>query len=79
MVPKIWSPVKVAYDKYALWGISHWRQQRKTFYGYAQGFDSSHDVYSTKRILEVTRVEVMKKHRLTNLSGDDVSDFAIAL
>ncbi|GJT90637.1 hypothetical protein Tco_1079482 [Tanacetum coccineum] len=103
-------------------GISHWRQQHKTFYGYAQGFDSSHDIYSTKRILEVTRVEVMKKHRygylreievrradndlytfkegefprlrindiedmlifivqnrLTNLSGDDVSDFAIAL
>ncbi|GJX32941.1 hypothetical protein Tco_0242796 [Tanacetum coccineum] len=26
MVPNIWSHVKVAYDKYALWGISHWRQ-----------------------------------------------------
>ncbi|GKB55810.1 hypothetical protein Tco_0911996 [Tanacetum coccineum] len=25
MVPNIWSPVKVAYDIYALWGISHWR------------------------------------------------------
>nr|GEV73781.1 hypothetical protein [Tanacetum cinerariifolium] len=23
MVPNIWSPVKVAYDKHALWGISH--------------------------------------------------------
>ncbi|GKB68122.1 hypothetical protein Tco_0929534 [Tanacetum coccineum] len=23
MVPNIWSPVKVAYDRYALWGISH--------------------------------------------------------
>ncbi|GJV00953.1 hypothetical protein Tco_1330223 [Tanacetum coccineum] len=75
--------------KYALWGISHWRQQCKTFYGYARGLESSHDVYSTKRILAVTRVEVMKKHgygylreiknKLTNLSGDDVSDFAIAL
>ncbi|GJU78702.1 hypothetical protein Tco_1275772 [Tanacetum coccineum] len=62
MVPNIWSPVKVAYDKYALWGISHWRQQCKTFYGYARGLESSHDVYSTKRILAVTRVEVMKKH-----------------
>ncbi|GJZ03597.1 hypothetical protein Tco_0536872 [Tanacetum coccineum] len=118
MVPTIWSRVKVAYDKYAL----YWRQQRKTFYGYARGLEPSHDVYSTKSILEVTRVEVMKKHgygylreievqrayndvytfkegdfprlrlndiedmlilivqnRLTNLSGDDVSDFAIAL
>ncbi|GKB07710.1 hypothetical protein Tco_0835994 [Tanacetum coccineum] len=89
MVPKIWVPVKVAYDKHALWGISHWREQRKTFYGYAQGLQSTHDVYSTKHILAVTQVEVMRKHgygylqeimnQLTNLSGDDVSDFAIAL
>ncbi|GJU09834.1 hypothetical protein Tco_1132230 [Tanacetum coccineum] len=43
-------------------GISHWREQRKTFYAYAQGLESSHDVYSTKRILAVTRVEVMRKH-----------------
>ncbi|GKE22786.1 hypothetical protein Tco_1434298 [Tanacetum coccineum] len=35
MVPNIWVPVKVAYDKHALWRISHWREQRKTFYGYA--------------------------------------------
>ncbi|GJS03404.1 hypothetical protein Tco_0319912, partial [Tanacetum coccineum] len=27
MVPNIWSPVKVAYDKHALWSISHWRDQ----------------------------------------------------
>nr|GFC08149.1 hypothetical protein [Tanacetum cinerariifolium] len=24
MVPSSWSPVKVAYDKYVVWGISHW-------------------------------------------------------
>ncbi|GKD95890.1 hypothetical protein Tco_1379787 [Tanacetum coccineum] len=122
MVPNIWSPVKVAYDRYALWGISHWRQQRKSFYAYARGMQSRGDVYSTKRILAVTYVKVMRKHRygyleeivvrrddnalyrfkegdfprlqindiedmlllvvqnrLTNLSGDDVADFAIAL
>ncbi|GJY47487.1 hypothetical protein Tco_0436550 [Tanacetum coccineum] len=62
MVLNIWSPVKVAYDKYALWGISHWRQQRKTFYGYARGLESSHDVYFTKHIMAVTRVKVLKKH-----------------
>ncbi|GJR63350.1 hypothetical protein Tco_1505512 [Tanacetum coccineum] len=93
-----------------------------TFYGYPRGLESNHDVYSTKRILAVTRVEVMKKHgygylkeivvrradndlyifnegdfprlclsdiedmlllivqnRLTNLSSDDIFDFAIAL
>nr|GEW09737.1 hypothetical protein [Tanacetum cinerariifolium] len=122
MVLNIWVPVKVAYDKHALWGISHWREQHKTFYGYARGLQSTHDVYSTKRILAVTRVEVIRKHgygylkeivvrrvdndlyrfkegdfprlrinniedmlllvihnRLTNLLGDDVSNFAIAL
>ncbi|GJR52745.1 retrovirus-related pol polyprotein from transposon TNT 1-94 [Tanacetum coccineum] len=57
MVRNIWSPVKVAYDKHALRGISHWRDQRKTFYGYGRGLESTHDVYSTKRILAVTRVE----------------------
>nr|GEY33468.1 hypothetical protein [Tanacetum cinerariifolium] len=122
MVPNFWSPVKVAYDKHALWGICYWRDQRNSFYGYARGLDSTHDVYFTKCILAVTRVEVMRKHgcgylkeivvrranndiykfkevdflrlhinnikdklllvvqhRLSNLSGDDVSDFAIAL
>ncbi|GKE34787.1 hypothetical protein Tco_1454109 [Tanacetum coccineum] len=43
MVPNIWVPVKVAYDKHVLWGISHWREQltqvevmRKHVYGYMQ-------------------------------------------
>ncbi|GKD42450.1 hypothetical protein Tco_1267095, partial [Tanacetum coccineum] len=82
-------PIKVAYDKHALRGISHWREQRKTFYGYARGLQSRHDVYSKKHILAVTQVGVMRKHGygylkeivnwLTNLSGDDVSNFAIAL
>ncbi|GJS38639.1 hypothetical protein Tco_0563682 [Tanacetum coccineum] len=122
MVPNIWSPVKVAYDKHALWGISHWKDQRKSFSGYERGLESRHDVYSTKHILAVTQVEVMRKsgygylkeiavrradndhytfkegdfpclhindiedmlllvvqNRLTNLSGGDVFDFAIAL
>ncbi|GJR90266.1 hypothetical protein Tco_0214277 [Tanacetum coccineum] len=122
MVPNLWSLVKVAYDKHAIWGISHWRDQHKTFYGYTRGLESSHDVYSIKRILAVIRVEVMRKHgyvylreievrradnklytfkegdfprlcindmedmlivvvqnRLTKFSGNDVSDFAIAL
>ncbi|GJT44901.1 hypothetical protein Tco_0953616 [Tanacetum coccineum] len=57
-VPNIWSPVKVAYDIYALWGISHWREQRKSFYAYARGRQSREDVYSTKRILAVTYVKI---------------------
>nr|GEX02416.1 hypothetical protein [Tanacetum cinerariifolium]GEX02420.1 hypothetical protein [Tanacetum cinerariifolium] len=62
MVLNIWSPAKVAYDKHALWGILHWREQRMTFYAYARGLQSKHDVYFTSRILVVTQVEVMRKH-----------------
>ncbi|GJX97155.1 hypothetical protein Tco_0352953 [Tanacetum coccineum] len=62
MVPNIWSLVKVAYDKHALWGISHWKEQRKTFYAYARGLQSRGDVCSTKCILAVTHVKVMRKH-----------------
>ncbi|GJX65237.1 hypothetical protein Tco_0299580 [Tanacetum coccineum] len=94
-LPGIWSPVKVAYDKYALWGISHYKEQRKSFYAYARGIQSRGDVYFTKRILAVPHVKVMKKHgygyleeivvrRADNVlnrfkEGDDVADFAIAL
>ncbi|GJR93245.1 hypothetical protein Tco_0265419 [Tanacetum coccineum] len=63
MVLNIWSPVKVAYDKYTLWGISHWREQRKSFYAYARGMQSRGDVYFTKCIMAVTHVKVMRKHR----------------
>ncbi|GJX70522.1 hypothetical protein Tco_0307693, partial [Tanacetum coccineum] len=62
MVPNIWSPVKVAYDKYALWSISYWREQRKSFYAFTRGMQSRGDVYSIKRILAVTHVLVMRKH-----------------
>ncbi|GKE71168.1 hypothetical protein Tco_1529240, partial [Tanacetum coccineum] len=95
IVPNIWSPVKVAYDRYALWGISHWREQYKSFYAYARGIQSRGDVYSTKCILAVTNVKVMRKHGYGYLEeivvriadnvlyrfkeGDDVADFAIAL
>ncbi|GKA42176.1 hypothetical protein Tco_0734836 [Tanacetum coccineum] len=63
MVPNIWSPVKVAYDKFVLWGISHWREQRKSFYAFARGMQSKGDVYSIKHILAVTHVLIMRKHR----------------
>ncbi|GJT93313.1 hypothetical protein Tco_1082158 [Tanacetum coccineum] len=72
MVPNIWSPVIVAYDRYALWGISHWRQQRKSFYAYARGMQSRGDVYSTKRILAVTHVKI--QGRL--MSSDEIYKFS---
>ncbi|GJX07619.1 hypothetical protein Tco_0195551 [Tanacetum coccineum] len=38
------------------------REQRKSFYAYARGKQSKGDVYSTKRIMAVTYVKVMRKH-----------------
>nr|GEX19760.1 hypothetical protein [Tanacetum cinerariifolium] len=38
------------------------KDMRKTFYPYARGIQSRRDVYSTKRILAVTQVSVMRKH-----------------
>ncbi|GJX43448.1 hypothetical protein Tco_0260124 [Tanacetum coccineum] len=62
MVQRLWSPMKVAYDKYALWGILHWGLKRQRFYGFARHMKSTHDVYSRKRKIAVTHVKVMKKY-----------------
>ncbi|GKD54443.1 hypothetical protein Tco_1287830 [Tanacetum coccineum] len=60
MVHKLWSPIKVAYDKYAALGIYHWGPKRQRFYGYMINRVSRHDVYSTMRILSVTSVTIDK-------------------
>ncbi|GJR58395.1 hypothetical protein Tco_1500557 [Tanacetum coccineum] len=62
MVPSLWSPVNVTYDKYAMWGITHWGPKRQSFYGYASNRKSKHDVFSTKRIIAVTHVKVVKRY-----------------
>ncbi|GJS68543.1 hypothetical protein Tco_0683108 [Tanacetum coccineum] len=87
MARNIWSPVKVAYDKHALWGISHWRDQRNTFYGEIEVRRADNDLYTFKEDdfprLRINDIEDMLllivQNKLTNLSGDDVFDFAIAL
>ncbi|GJZ11287.1 hypothetical protein Tco_0546046 [Tanacetum coccineum] len=56
MVPNIWVPVKVAYDKHALCGISHWREQRKTFYGYARGLQLLFDYQYVVSIQKIRRI-----------------------
>ncbi|GJT21733.1 hypothetical protein Tco_0891670 [Tanacetum coccineum] len=61
MVLNLWSPTKVAYDKHAVWDFSHWGPKRKRYYGYACHFESSHDVFSTKRIIGVTHLDVDKR------------------
>ncbi|GKF17743.1 hypothetical protein Tco_0062661, partial [Tanacetum coccineum] len=74
VIPNIWVPIKAAYDKYALWGISHWREQRKTIYGFKEGNFPRLGINDIEDMLLL-----VIQSRLTNLLGDDVSDFAIAL
>ncbi|GJR47485.1 hypothetical protein Tco_1315588 [Tanacetum coccineum] len=38
MVPSLWSPMKIAYDGYAIWGITHWVTHVKVMKWYDYGY-----------------------------------------
>ncbi|GJY68407.1 hypothetical protein Tco_0471389 [Tanacetum coccineum] len=59
-VSKIWSLVKVVYDKHAYWGTYHWGPKPHKFYGYASNMETLKDVYSRNRIIAVTNLKIMK-------------------
>ncbi|GJS94480.1 hypothetical protein Tco_0801448 [Tanacetum coccineum] len=68
LVPNtIWSEVPVNYDKHALWGISHWGRKRQQFYGFAANRESAHDVYSKRRIIDVTKLQIVEWHGYKHL------------
>ncbi|GJZ34594.1 hypothetical protein Tco_0580411 [Tanacetum coccineum] len=68
LVPNsMWSQTIVKYDKYALWGISHWGKKRRQFYAYATTRESARDVYSKRRIIAVTKVEMVEWHNYKHL------------
>ncbi|GKE71664.1 hypothetical protein Tco_1529736, partial [Tanacetum coccineum] len=68
LVPNtMWSLVSVIYDKYALWGISHWVQKCQKFYGFAVNRESAHDVYSRHRIIVVTKLQIVEWHNYKHL------------
>ncbi|GJZ39730.1 hypothetical protein Tco_0586293 [Tanacetum coccineum] len=61
LVPNsMWSQMIVKYDKYAFWGISHWGKKRRQFYAFAITRESARDVYSKRRIIAVTKVEIVE-------------------
>ncbi|GJV81226.1 hypothetical protein Tco_1517096 [Tanacetum coccineum] len=63
MILKLWSPIKVAYDKDAAFGISHWGPKRQLFYRSHINMFSKHIVLSIMKILIVVSVKVDKKFR----------------
>ncbi|GJW31369.1 putative reverse transcriptase domain-containing protein [Tanacetum coccineum] len=62
MIPTLWSPTKIGYDKDALKGIKHWGKRRKLWHRSHLNKFSRHNVYSTKKIIGVKSVSVKKLH-----------------
>ncbi|GJS02707.1 hypothetical protein Tco_0319215 [Tanacetum coccineum] len=56
----MWSQVLVSYDKYALWGILHLGTNRQQFYAFAATRESAKDVYSKRRIIAITKFEIVE-------------------
>nr|GFD42527.1 hypothetical protein [Tanacetum cinerariifolium] len=52
---------------HALWGVSHWGRKHKQFYGYAVNRESAQDVYSKRRIMAVTELQIMEWHDYKHL------------
>nr|GEX12563.1 hypothetical protein [Tanacetum cinerariifolium] len=68
LVPRtMWSQAPVSYDKYALWGISHWGRKRQRFYGFAANRESARDVYSKRRIIAATKLQIVECHNYKHL------------
>ncbi|GJW73837.1 hypothetical protein Tco_0133207 [Tanacetum coccineum] len=63
LVPNsMWSQMIVKYDKFALWGISHWGKKRRQFYAFAtsrKGANHGRDLLK-RRIIAVTKVEIVE-------------------
>ncbi|GJX22880.1 hypothetical protein Tco_0227325 [Tanacetum coccineum] len=88
LVPNsMWSQVIVNYDKFALWGISHWGKKQRQFYAFATTRESARDVYSKRRIIAVTKTRIpdIKRHaalregKVTNLNVEERIAFNVSL
>nr|GEX10907.1 hypothetical protein [Tanacetum cinerariifolium] len=68
LVPRtMWIQQPIDYNKYALWGVSHWGRKRQWFYGYAVNRESALDVYSKRRIIAVTELQIVEWHDYKHL------------
>ncbi|GJS33285.1 hypothetical protein Tco_0531667 [Tanacetum coccineum] len=68
LVPNtMWSEVSVNYEKYALWGISHWGRKRQQFYAFVANRESARDVYYKPRIIAVTKLQIVEWHSYKHL------------
>nr|GEU65647.1 hypothetical protein [Tanacetum cinerariifolium] len=56
-----------SYDKHALWGISYWGRKRQQFYGFTVNKESARGVYSKRRIIAVTELNIVEWHNYKHL------------
>nr|GEV89909.1 retrovirus-related Pol polyprotein from transposon TNT 1-94 [Tanacetum cinerariifolium] len=63
----MWSQEPISYDKHALWRISHWGRKHQQFYGFAVDRESARDVYSKRRIIAVTEIQIVEWHNYKHL------------
>nr|GEW75414.1 hypothetical protein [Tanacetum cinerariifolium] len=67
LIPNSRESRPISYDKHALWGISHWGRKRQQFYGLAVNRESARDVYSKRRIIAVTDLQIVEWHNYKHL------------
>nr|GEW78476.1 hypothetical protein [Tanacetum cinerariifolium] len=68
----MWSQEPVSYDKYALWGISHWERKRQRFYRFKVNREFARDVYSKRRIIAVIKLQIVEWHDYKHLDWTTV-------
>nr|GEV97895.1 hypothetical protein [Tanacetum cinerariifolium] len=56
----MWIQQPIDYNKHTLWGVSHGGRKRKQFYGYAVNRESARDVYSKRRIIAITELQIIE-------------------
>nr|GEZ40169.1 hypothetical protein [Tanacetum cinerariifolium] len=68
LVPRtMWIEEPMGHDKHALWGVSHWRRKHQQFYSFAVNRESARDVYSKRRIIDVTKLKIVEWHSYKHL------------
>nr|GEV83310.1 hypothetical protein [Tanacetum cinerariifolium] len=81
LVPReMWIQQPIDYNKHALWGVSHWGQKRKQFYGYAimEWHDYKHlDWISVRR--DDDQIYKFKEGDFKRLRLQDIEDMLLLL
>ncbi|GKD01058.1 hypothetical protein Tco_1171332, partial [Tanacetum coccineum] len=78
-VSRIWSPIKVVYDKHTYWGTYHWGPKRHKFYGYASNMETSKDVYSRHMIITDDQLYKFREGDFKRLRRQDIEDMLLFL